>query len=155
MLINTKHFGQINLEEEKVLYFDQGLLGFEEFKRYTILFDNDNGERPNVSWLQCVDEASLSIPIINPFLIKEDYNPEVEDELLESLGEINGDNLVVLTSITVPADINQISTNLKAPFLINADTRKGIQIIADNSDYDIKYYFYDKLDKIKLVKGAN
>lgn len=155
MLVMTKHFGEIELDEDKIISFDQGILGFENYKRYTLLYDNEKGERPNISWLQSIEEASLSIPVISPFLIKEDYNPEIEDELLKPLGTLTEDNILVLTSITVPSDANKISANFKAPFIINTDTKKGIQVIADNSDYDIKYYFYEKLKEIKLAKGAN
>lgn len=155
MQIMTKHFGKIELDEDKIISFDHGILGFENDKRYTLLYDNEKGERPNISWLQSIEEASLSIPVISPFLIKEDYNPEIEDELLKPLGTLTEDNILVLTSITVPSDINKISANFKAPFIINTDTKKGIQVIADNSDYDIKYYFYEKLKEIKLAKGAN
>ena len=85
-------------------------------------------------------------------LIKPDYNPTVEDELLLPLGEVTPDNLVVLVSVTVPSDIEKISANLMAPFIINADTKKGCQIIVENSDYDIKYYFYEQLEAIKAEK---
>ncbi len=155
MLIKTKHFGEIDLDENKIIHFDGGILGFEEFKDYTILFDNEDGEQPNISWLQSIDEPSLSIPIVSPFLIKEDYNPEIEDEYLKSLDKLTDTNLIVMVSITVPSDVSKISANLKAPFIFNSDTRKGVQVIVENSDYEVKNYFYDKLDSIKAKKGAN
>lgn len=154
MLIKTRHFGEIDLEESKIISFDNGILGFENCNHYTILFDNENGERPDISWLQSLDEPALAIPVISPFLIREDYNPEVEDELLKSLGELSNDNIVVLVSLTVPSDVTQMSANLKAPFIINSDTRKGTQIIVENSDYEVKYRFYDKLQAIKAEKGG-
>ena len=95
MKVKTKHFGKIDLDEDKIIHFDGGILGFEEFKDYTILFDNEDGEQPSISWLQSIDEPSLSIPIISPFLIKEDYNPEIEDEYLKSLDKLTDANLVV------------------------------------------------------------
>ncbi|MFW5631862.1 MAG: flagellar assembly protein FliW, partial [Acetivibrio ethanolgignens] len=39
--------------------------------------------------------------------------------------------------------------NLKAPFIINADTKKGCQLIVENSDYEIKYNIYDAIQKMK------
>ncbi|MBH1942464.1 flagellar assembly protein FliW [Mobilitalea sibirica] len=153
MLVRTKHFGEIDLDESKIIRFEDGILGFEDFKNYTILYDNEDGDRPDISWMQSLDEPSLAIPVISPFLIKPDYNPEVEDELLKPLGEITEDNIVVLVSITVPQDIQKMSANLRAPFIINSETRKGAQIIVENGDYDIKYYFYDSLKELKAAKG--
>ncbi|HKL98293.1 MAG TPA: flagellar assembly protein FliW [Mobilitalea sp.] len=153
MLVKTKHFGEVNLEDDKIVHFANGILGFEEYKNYTLLYDNESEERPDISWLQSLDEPSLAIPVINPFLLLEDYNPEVEDELLRPLGQLTDENIVVFVSITVPPDISKISANLRAPFIMNADTRKGCQIIVENSDYDIQYHFYEKLQEQKAARG--
>ncbi len=155
MLVRTRHFGEIDLDEDKVLYFDNGIFGFEDNKRFTLIYDNDGaGERPDISWLQSLDEPALAIPVISPFLVKDDYNPEVEDELLLPLGNLSEDNIVVLISITVPADITKISANLKAPFIINSDSKKGAQIIIENNDYAVKHYFYEQLGTKKIIKGG-
>lgn len=152
MIINTKHFGEIDLDENKIIYFENGILGFENYKKYTILYDDEDGKRPDISWLQSLDEPLLAIPVISPFIVKKDYNPEVEDELLRSLGNLTEDNIVVLVSVTVPSDIEKITANMKAPFVINADTKKGSQIIIENSDYLIKYEFYQQLMEYKAAK---
>ena len=83
--------------------------------------------------------------------VKEDYNPIVEDELLQGLGEITEENIVVLLPLTVPQDITQMSANLKAPIVINADTRKGAQVVVENEDYEIKFKIYDILKQKKEV----
>ena len=148
MLVKTRCFGEIDLEEDKILTFDSGIMGFEDLKKFTILYDNEEGT-PVISWLQSLDEEGLAIPVINPLLVRPDYNPIVEDELLASLGELTEENVVILLSVTVPADIKNITANLKAPFVINADTRKGCQLIVENNDYEIKYNIYDAIQKIK------
>lgn len=153
MLIESKYFGQIDLNEEKIIYFDHGIMGFENYKRYTILYDIEEGNNPNISWLQSVDEPGIALPVINPLYVKADYDPIVEDELLKPLGEITDENLVILLSITVPSDITAMTANLKAPFIINSDTRKGNQIIVENGDYEVKYNIYEVLKSRKEEKG--
>ena len=152
MLIRTKHFGEIDLDESKIIEFENGILGFEDNKRYTILFDDGEGERSDISWLQNLEEPALAIPVVNPFIVKPDYNPEVEDELLKPLGTLTEDNVVVLISITVPEEVEKISANLKAPFIINSEEKKGAQIIVENSDYEVKYHFYEQLKAYKSAK---
>lgn len=149
MLVKTKHFGEIDLSEDKILTFDNGIMGFEDCKKYTILYDSEKAERPVISWLQSLDEQALALPIISPLYVKEDYNPMVEDELLDSLGELTEDNLALFVTMTVPSDLTKMTCNLKAPIVINADTRKGCQIVADNADYAIKYPVYEKFAKNK------
>ena len=98
-----------------------------------------------ISWFQSLDEPGLAIPVINPLIVKPDYNPVVEDELLKGMGELTEENLVILLTMTVPSDITQMTVNLMAPIIINSDTRKGAQVIVENDDYEIKYKVYDKL----------
>ncbi len=149
MLVKTKYFGEIELTEEKIITLDRGLMGFEEYKRYTILYDCEKESGTNIMWFQSVDEQGLVLPMINPLIVKDDYNPVVEDELLGQLGEITEENLVILLTMTVPENIEEMSVNLKAPVIINADTRKGVQIIVENQDYEVKYKVYDVLKKKK------
>ncbi len=152
MQVKTRHFGEIELDENKIIHFDNGIFGFEDYKEYTLLYDDEGGQRPDISWLQSLDEPALAIPVVNPFIIKPDFNPEVEDELLKSLGNLTDENIVVLVSVTVPEEIERISANLKAPFIINSDERKGTQVVAENADYEIKYRFYEQLKAYKAAK---
>lgn len=149
MLVKTRHFGEINLDENKVIYFENGILGFEDCKKYTLIYDEEDGDRSDISWLQSLEEAALAIPVISPFMVKKDYNPSIEDELLKPLGELTDENIIILVTVTVPENLEKISANLKAPFIINSDSRKGEQIIVENPEYEIKYRFYDQLKAAK------
>ncbi|MCR5798276.1 MAG: flagellar assembly protein FliW [Eubacterium sp.] len=144
MLVKTKYFGEIDLTDDKIITMERGLMGFEDYKNYTILYDSEK-ENTTISWFQSLDEPGLAIPVINPLIVKPDYNPVVEDELLKGMGELTEENLVILLTMTVPSDITQMTVNLMAPIIINSDTRKGAQVIVENDDYEIKYKVYDKL----------
>ena len=145
MLVKTKYFGEINLSVDKIITMERGMFGFEEYKKYTILYDSEKEGRPNVSWFQSVEEPGLAFSVINPMAVMEDYNPIVEDELLKGLGEITEENIVVLLPLTVPQEVTNMTANLKAPIIINADTRKGAQVVVENEEYEIKYKIYDIL----------
>lgn len=139
MIIDTKYFGTIDIGEEKIIHFDNGLLGFEEYKDYTILYDIDEEEKPLFSWLQSVDEKGLAFPVVNPLDVDENYNPTVDDEILNLLGDINEENMIVLLLATIPKDVKEASVNMRAPLVINSDNRKGMQIIVENKEYEIKH----------------
>ena len=153
MLVKTRHFGEVNLDEEKVLTFEDGLIGFEDCKRYTILYNNEEGGNNTISWLQSLDAPELALPVISPLSVLSDYNPIVEDEVLLPLGELTEENIIILLTLSVPSDITKMSANLKAPLIINADTKKGCQIIAENPDYVVKYNIYELVKKCKEAKG--
>lgn len=146
MLIKTKHFGEIELDEDKVITFEDGIMGFKEFTKFTLLYDNEEGEDTIIRWMQSIEEPGLALPVISPYFIKQDYSPIVEDELLKKLGDIQSEEeLFILLALTIPKDMKEISANLKAPFIIHSSTRKGCQVIADNQDYEIKYKIYEIL----------
>ncbi|MDE6566986.1 MAG: flagellar assembly protein FliW [Lachnospiraceae bacterium] len=140
MKVETRYFGEIEIGEDKIIHFEDGLFGFEQYKDYTIIYDVESEGEPFFSWMQCVTEQSLAFPIVNPLKVDSEYNPVVEDELLIRLGEIKEEDLLVFLLATVPQDVKKTSVNMKAPLVINAGTRQGIQIVAENDDYEIKHY---------------
>ena len=85
------------------------------------------------------------MPVIDPLRVKEDYNPEVEDDLLLPLGDINPEELLVLVTITVPQDLTKMTVNLKAPFIINAANRQACPVIIEG--YEVKFPVYEILKK--------
>lgn len=144
MVVATKLFGEIEIDINKVINFKDGMIGYDELKQFMIVHDSEN-EDAKVLWLQSLDEGEIAFPVINPLLVCENYNPIVEDELFKSIGEIVNDEILVLTTITVPSDIEKMTSNLKAPIVINPVTMKGCQIIVDNEEYLVKYPIYDIL----------
>lgn len=153
MKVNTRIFGEVDVAEEKLLTFDNGIIGLENMKRFVLLYDSEKGEGDTITWLQSIDDADFAMPVINPYMVKQDYNPMVEDEMLVSLGELNPEDLMVFTTIKVPADITQMTVNFKAPIIIHAKTRKGCQIIAENDDYLVRQPIYDTLMASKERTG--
>lgn len=150
MKVQTKWFGEIETTESKIITLEKGIIGFEEDKKFTIVYEEDS----NIMWLQSLENVSLAIPVIRPEIVMPDYDPIVEDELVNTLGtDIRNAELLVLVTLTVPSDIKMMTCNLKAPLIINADTMKGIQLIADNDDYMVRYPIYDLLKDRKEKDG--
>ena len=112
------------------------------------VYDAEKEENISIIWLQAIDEPTLALPVMKPEFVYETYDPVVEDELLKSLGDdIQDDNIRVYCALTVPQDITKMTINLKAPIIVDFDTMKGIQLIADNSEYQVRYPIYDILKK--------
>ena len=149
MRINTRLFGEIEVSEDKIITFPGGIIGFPEMQKFTLIFDEEKGTNAGIRWMQSLDEAGFALPVMDPLVVKADYNPEVDDELLKGLGNIGPDNLLVLVTVTVPADLTKMSVNLQGPIVINVEERKACQVIIDGEDYPIKYPIYDILQARK------
>lgn len=150
MKIETRLFGNIEIDVNKIINFSDGIIGFEDLKQFMIMHDAES-EKSKILWLQSLDDGNIALPVIDPLIIKTDYNPVVEDELFKNIGELVDGEIFVLTTLTVPADITKITTNLKAPIVINPVTLKGCQIIVDNDDYVVRYPVYDILKSSKVA----
>nr|WP_315102097.1 flagellar assembly protein FliW [uncultured Catonella sp.] len=154
MLVQTRFFGEADIDEDKILTFDNGIIGFEDMKRWTIIYDIEKGSDGPISWFQSLDFAGLALPIINPYSVTAKYEPIVEDELLKSLGEFKDEELVTFLTITIPSeDPSKTTANFRAPLLINPNNRKGVQIIVNNEDYPIKFSIYDSVQKMKAEQS--
>ena len=154
MRVQTKYFGELDLGEDKIITFEKGLMGFENFTKYTILFDTEEESKGNIMWFQSVEEPALALPVISPIHVMEEYDPQVNDDWLKGLGELTEDNICVLLTMTVTSEVKDTTANLKAPLVINSDTRKGCQVIAENPDYVVKYNVYDAVQNKKNAKGV-
>lgn len=150
MQVDTRWFGTVDIDDNKIVTFDLGIIGFEDCKKFTLIYDVEKGDEAAIMWLQSLDEAALALPVMKPEYIMKGYDPIVEDEILNTLGEdIQSANLAVFCTLTVPEDLTKMTINLKAPIIINADTMKGVQLIADNEDYAVRYPIYDILNERK------
>lgn len=153
MVAETKYFGQVDIEKDKVLEFPNGIIGFENLRKFAIIHDVDKGPDAGIRWLQSLEEPLLALPIVDPLSILPNYNPMIEDELLKPLDSPEEEDLLVLLALTVPADIKKITANMKAPFIINTKTKKGGQIIVENPDYEIKFNVYQSVQCMKEKAG--
>ncbi len=142
MRIDTKKFGVIEIEEDKLICFPSGIIGFPELKDFALIYDNEKEEGP-IRWLQSMQEAGFAMPVIDPLFVKESYNPMVEEEILSEIELVDNEDILVLVTLTVPKDIKQMSANLKAPFVINVQNHKACQVIVEDASCEVKFPVYE------------
>lgn len=149
MRVNTRLFGEIEIADEKIITFPNGIIGFPDMTKFTMIYDEEQGTSAGIRWLQSMDEPAFAMPVMDPLVVKADYNPEVDDEILKNIGALTADNTLVLVTVTVPSDLTKMSVNLQGPIIINVDERKACQVIVDTPEYPVKYPIYDILQARK------
>ena len=152
MQANTRLFGAIDIPDDKIIVLENGMIGLPEMKHFALIFDEEKEGGGKIKWLQSMDDPETAFPVMDPTVVEADYNPMINDEILKPLGELNEDNTFILTTVTVPKDIEKMSMNLKAPIVINTDTKKGAQIIVED-DMPVKFMIYDLLKSRKEKAG--
>lgn len=152
MEINTRVFGEINIDDDKIISFEDGIIGYPEMKRFALLHNIE--KKDGIRWLQSMDIPEFALPVMDPIVVEPHYNPEIEDELLKPLGTLAPDSMLVLVTVAVPSDLKKMTVNLKAPIVLNAECKKGCQVIVDGDEYPVKFPIYDILQSRKAETAA-
>lgn len=149
MTITTRVFGEVTIDNEKIIHFEKGIIGFPDLTDFALIYDIEKGNG-GIRWMQSIQEPNFAIPVMDPLIVKSDYDPMVEDELLKPIKLDNPEDMLVLVTVTVPKDLTKMTVNLKGPIIINASSRKACQIIIDD-DLPVKFPIYDILNERKKV----
>lgn len=152
MKIMTKVFGEITIDDDRIITFPKGIVGFPDLTEFALLHDSEKGS-DSIHWLQSIQEPAFAMPVLDPLRVCPDYNPEVDDEILKNLGELDQDEMLVLVTMTVPKDVKKMSVNLKGPIVINAVRKTAIQVIVEGDEYLVKFPIYDILEANKKKAG--
>ena len=153
MQITTRVFGEVTIDDDKVIHFPGGIIGFPNLQDFALIHDEEKGT-DTIHWMQSLQEPGFAMPVMDPLIVRPDYNPEVDDELLKNIGELQPDELLVMVTVTVPKDnVEKMTVNLKGPIVINAAQRLAVQVIVEGDEYQVKYRIYDILQKNKQKAG--
>ena len=136
MFINTINFGKLDIPEDKIINFQDGLPGFPQIHRFAVL---ELEELKPFRYLLALDDPPIALYIINPFMVDPTYEFRLTDSDMEDLKSKNSAELAVFTVATIPEDPSQATINLMAPIVINEKDCCGKQVILHESNYSVKH----------------
>jgi len=128
--VTTRYFGDIEVEESKILLFPWGIPGFEHLHRFLLLEDR------GFFWLQSVDDPDIVFAVCDPFVCFPGYEVEIPSPECEALGITKSDEVIVLAIMSVRSP-QEIGVNLLAPLVINCTLKMGKQIILEDERYTL------------------
>ena len=143
MLIQTSRFGEIEVEENQIITFPSGLVGFSGDRRFVIR--EDDAAAPFL-WLQSVDSNGLAFVMIEPHVSISNYELELTQEHLNKLNAKNIEELSVFVLVTMAKEMKDVTINLQGPLLFNPEKRLGLQFIIPDGKYSTRHLLFgDKL----------
>lgn len=140
MKLNTKNFGEIEIDKEKIILFPEGILGFEEEKQFIII--NSEDEENPFQWLQSVSNPDLAFVIINPFFVYPNYDIVIPETAQNKLKIKDEKDIIIYSIVVVPEDMEKMTANLLGPIIINIHEKIGKQIVLDDNRYSTKHYIF-------------
>lgn len=150
ILINTKPFGEIEVDERQIISFPDGILGFDFVKKFVILDSADNSP---FKWMQAFSEPNLAFVIIRPTDFIDEYVLDISQADLESVEAENVDELLVFAIVTIPTDPSKMTANLQGPIIINPNKKIGRQSILLSDNYKIKHSILEEMEKARETEG--
>jgi flagellar assembly factor FliW len=151
MDVITTRFGTLSVDPQDLLIFEQGLIGLEHCRRWVVLTDANN---PSLGWLQSLDEGHIALGVVSPRRFVPDYQLRTDRDALQTLQLTSARDAEVVVIASRQADGHQaggLTLNLRAPLVINVETRRGCQVIAKD---DLPVQFVLSAPSIPLKRTA-
>ncbi|MCX8054374.1 MAG: flagellar assembly protein FliW [Ignavibacteria bacterium] len=136
-VIKTNYFGELEIDDEYIFKFKDGMLGFEDLHDYVLISEESTAP---FKWLISVDEPEIGFPLLSPWHIDVYYDPGIKYDL---------EKQVLFVVITLEDENGEMSANMKAPVIFNIEEQTGKQIILPSDKYSTNYVIAKKQQTIK------
>lgn len=127
-------FGEIEFDPSSCIHFPEGLIGFERLRDFIVIPNSKEGP---LFWIQSVDDADIAFIVTDPTNFFLDYLVAPDQAEMAKLKIQVPEDCVVLSIVTVTPE-KEITLNLAAPLLFSPKTNRALQIILEDSGYDVK-----------------
>jgi flagellar assembly factor FliW len=143
MNLQTKFHGEVELNEEQIIYFNTGIPGFVDEKEFCIL----PIEETPLFVLQSVKSDQTAFILTDPFNFFANYEFDLPEEVTEALSISTDKDVAVFVILTVQEPFEKTTVNLQAPVIINQKEKQGKQVILNQTSYTTKHLLIAKEGK--------
>jgi flagellar assembly factor FliW len=130
----------------------QGLLGMEQYTRFEL---KPFEEGTPFYTMQSQETAELSLIVMDPALLVEDYAFDLSDDDVAELGITDPDDVMVMVIMTIPENAQEMTANLLGPLVFNRKSNRGKQIVLHGSDWPVRYRVFQPEKAETAAKGGN
>lgn len=136
MKFETKYHGIIEYDESEVIHMVKGMTAFETLKKYVLLPVEDNEV---FKLFHSIEDSYIGFIVLSPYYVKKDYKVDLDSNVIEELNIKDEKDVLIVNTVTLSDKIEEITTNLSAPIIINIKERLGKQIIISENEKMVKY----------------
>lgn len=146
MKFTSNQLGELDYENDQILLFGEGLLGFEHLTKFLLV---NLEETLPFEWLVSLEESMIAFPIINPINIVPDYTIQLEKEnTLEGFLKSPESNVVYNI---VNFSNNDPTINLRGPVIINEKEKCGKQVVLNDDRYSFQHHLSEPSTKVETA----
>ncbi len=149
MILETSRFGQLEVDDSRLISFDEGLLGFPTQREYALV---QTGEGSGFYWLQSVCTRDLAFVVCDPRLFVADYQVPVKLDDLKMIGMDDPDKAQVFIIVNKVGEV--LTGNLQGPLVINVDNRQGRQLVLSDKRHSTRHPLMRLAKSAAMAKTA-
>jgi len=134
MLVHTSRFGPVEVDQDRVISFARGILGFPKYRQYVLIQPEPEA---TFYWLQSVEAADLAFVVTDPLLFVPDYQVPLREETRQDLSLNDLSEASILVIVNKVGDL--LTANLQGPLVIHATSRAAAQIVISEKKYQTRH----------------
>ncbi len=138
MILQTSRFGQIEVDDQRLIHFPAGIVGFPDNRDFALV---QTSEDSGFYWLQSVDRAELAFVVCDPRLFVSDYRVPIKQEELSQIGLSDPGGAQVFVIVNKVDD--QLTGNMQGPLVVNVETRVAKQLVLSDKRYTTRHTLMD------------
>lgn len=149
MEIQSTRLGRVVVDDDGLMTFPHGLLGFPDQVRYALI---RTGADNYFFWLQAVDDPNLAFVVTDPRVFFKDYDVPVREETGRDLQLTDEAEVQVLVICNKVGD--WLTGNLLGPILVNAQNRLAHQVVLTEKKWTTRQPLLRLQAEVRLAKSA-
>lgn len=148
MIVSTSRFGEVEVDDQRIITFPKGLLGFPRYKRYVLI---EQGQDSYFLWLQSLETPDLAFVVTDPSLFVSSYKVPIRPEQMEDLGMASLDEAQVLVIVNKRGNV--LTGNLQGPLVIHVGLRSGEQMVLSDRRFTTRVPLIELSQGVEAMAG--
>jgi len=149
MEIISSRFGRMTVDDDRVISFPSGLLGFPDHRQFALIQTSDENY---FFWLQSVEDASLAFVVTDPSIFFKDYEVPLREETRQEL-DVSDEGHV--QSFVICNKVGEwLTGNLLGPIVVNAANRLAQQVVLTEKKWTTRQPLLKLHADVPLAKSA-
>lgn len=151
MQIESTRFGTMEVRDDAVLQFPDGLIGLPG-ERWALVAQDESSP---FYWLHSAEDAGVALPVTRPWLFFHGYEVRVSDDEARSIGLESPEGAEILCVVRATQRLEDFTINLAGPIVINTNQRLGRQIINETGGYSVRQPLFAEVELTDVPPEAS
>jgi len=148
MNVQTTRFGAVEVDDDRIISFPAGLLGFSSHKRFALLQPDEEGV---FFWLQATDAPELAFVVTDPSLWVKDYEATIRREQMEELDLERLDEAQIF--VIVNKYDRSLTANLQGPLVVNVQNRQAMQLVLADKRWTTRHQIVELGEAVQAASA--